>query len=164
MKTTFNQEYFDALKQVKEAYKRHWNGRERQDPYKFGPWFENLTTIERNVWNDIRYLGLPFYPQFPVNRYYIDFANPFKKIAIEVDGKIHQEAEVAAKDERRDEYLKSKGWAIYRIPGWKTYKGRHNYLVDQVDNYGEVVPQYYTNTAQAILEEIKERYFCYNED
>jgi very-short-patch-repair endonuclease len=155
-------DYFKMLKDVRQAYIQNWNGRRRQDPYKFGDWFRYLTPIEHNVWNDIRYLGLPFYPQFPVGKYYIDFADPFEKIALEIDGKIHQDPEVALRDADKTKFLNSKGWRVVRIPGWKTFRGRKDYLNDDCDHYGEVVDQYYTNTAQAILEEIKNRFYDSN--
>ena len=47
-------------------------------------------------------LGLPFYPQYPIGKYFVDFADPVKKIVIECDGKkYHQDKE---KDKRRQRY------------------------------------------------------------
>ena len=154
-KTPSQTAYFDKLKLIRKAYIEKWTGEQRQDPYKFGPWWEIKTEIERNVWNQIRYLGLEFYPQFPISRYYADFANPFKKICIEVDGKIHQEAAVQEKDTRRENYLKNNGWTVYRIPGWKTYRQKENYVTEE----NELRDQYYTQTAQSVLEAIKDTYF-----
>ena len=156
-----NSDYFKMLKDVRQAYIQNWNGKKRQDPYKFGDWFRYLTPIERNVWNDIRYLGLPFYPQFPVGKYYIDFADPFEKIALEIDGKIHQDPEVALRDADKTKFLNGKGWRVIRIPGWKTFRGRgrYDYICDDCDHYGEITDQYYTNTAQAVLERIKRHFY-----
>jgi len=39
-----------------------------------------MSPIEFNVWSDIRSNGLMFYPQFPVLNYFIDFADPIRKI------------------------------------------------------------------------------------
>lgn len=153
-------DYFEMLKGVREAYIQNWNGRRRQDPYKFGDWFRYLTPIERNVWNDIRYLGLPFYPQFPVGKYYIDFADPFEKIALEIDGKIHQEQEVALRDAEKTKFLNSKGWKVIRIPGWKTYRHKDRYAYEEQNEYGDwLSPEYETETAEAILEEIQRRMY-----
>lgn len=160
--------YFDMLKRVRQSYKEKWNGNERQDPYKFSDWFEWLTPIERNVWSDIRNLGLPFYPQFPAGPYYLDFADPFKKIALEIDGKIHLDAEVKQRDIKKDSYLEKNGWTVIRIQGWKTYKSREDYeysdreienmyYCDQPIEY--VRPEYWTDCSEGILQNIKDRYY-----
>ena len=164
-------DYFDMLNRVKQSYKEKWNGSVRQDPYKFADWFEWLTPIERNVWNDIRYLGLPFYPQFPVGKYSLDFADPFKKIALEIDGKIHLEKEVKEKDDKKDEYLKENGWTVIRIQGWKTYRTRESYEYSQAEiekmyycnqPVEYVRPEYWTECAEGILQNIKERYYIWS--
>ena len=80
------------------------------------PYFINFdfTPIEYGVWMIIRHNGLPFYPQFPLLNYFIDFANPFLKIGIEADGKKWHNKE---KDRIRDERLSEIGWKIFRIAG-----------------------------------------------
>ncbi|MEW6606048.1 MAG: DUF559 domain-containing protein [bacterium] len=92
-------------------------------PYSIFDWNLVFTEIESNVWSDIRYWGLPFYPQFPVRKYFIDFADPIWKIGIEVDGKYHKKREQGRKDLKKDEYLRNKGWFIFRISGRWTYGG-----------------------------------------
>src|SRR3990167_9683263 len=86
----------------------------------------NFTPIEENVWHDIRYLGLPFVPQFPFGPYFIDFADPVKRIGIEVDGKEWHKDEV--KDRERQNYLEKNGWEIIRIQGCQTYKTYEDYF------------------------------------
>lgn len=83
---------------------------------RFNPYFFDwcFTPIEYAVWQNIRSCNIPLFPQFPVKKYFIDFANPFKKIAIECDGKMFHDQ---AKDFERDQCLKQEGWTIYRIPG-----------------------------------------------
>jgi very-short-patch-repair endonuclease len=90
-------------------------GRAHFDPYRLD-FTSDLTPIEAAVWSDIRCAGLPFLPQIPALNYFLDFADPFKKIAIECDGKEWHDAE---KDAKRDARLKAEGWTVYRIPGWK---------------------------------------------
>jgi very-short-patch-repair endonuclease len=89
------------------------------DPY-LVDWSEIFTPIESNVWSDIRDLGLPMYPQFPVGPYFLDFADPVKKLGIEVDGqRYHQNQE---RENAREQALKQQGWTIIRIEGRDTYK------------------------------------------
>jgi very-short-patch-repair endonuclease len=79
----------------------------RYDPYFGFEWSAIFTPIERNVWGDIRDLGLPMYPQFPVGPYFIDFADPVKKLGIEVDSRrYHQDWE---QDHTREQALEQQG-------------------------------------------------------
>jgi len=88
-------------------------GEQRHDPY-FRDWITEFTPIEYSVWSDIRSSGVPFYPQLPICGYFLDFANPFKKIAIECDGKEFHDAE---RDAIRDKKLEKAGWIVFRIKG-----------------------------------------------
>lgn len=107
--------YRECLPEIEKNYPNF-------DPYIFD-WTSVFTPIENNVWADIRYLGCPIKcPQFPVSGYFIDFADPVRKIGIEVDGKEwHSSQEQIEKDQKREAILKKFGWTIYRIEGAKTY-------------------------------------------
>lgn len=77
----------------------------------------SMTPIERWLWSDIRALDAVLYPQYPVGRFFVDFANPVAKVAIECDGQaFHQDK---AKDAARDTELAALGWKVYRFPGWE---------------------------------------------
>lgn len=84
------------------------------DPYIIADWIMLFTPIEQAIWEDIRCYGLPFWPQFPVGRFVVDFADPLRKIALECDGAAYHDAD---KDRRRDAALEKMGWTTYRIPG-----------------------------------------------
>lgn len=110
--------YHAELPHMLDEHER--SGRVHFDPYRLD-FVPDMTPIEAAVWSDIRCAALPFFPQMPVLRYFLDFADPFKKIGIECDGK---EWHDAAKDAERDANLQSIGWIIYRIPGWKCLRIR----------------------------------------
>jgi hypothetical protein len=74
-----------------------------------------MTPIEAWLWADIRNCNAIFYPQYPVGRFFVDFANPVAKVALECDG---AEFHNAAKDASRDIELRDMGWEVYRFPGW----------------------------------------------
>jgi very-short-patch-repair endonuclease len=74
----------------------------------------DFTPIERLAWMDIRGRGLPLFPQFPVGRVFLDFADPVKKIGVELDGAAFHERE---RDLIRDNKLVDFGWKIFRISG-----------------------------------------------
>lgn len=92
----------------------------RTDPY-FIDWGAYLSPIEFNAWADIRYIGLPFYPQVPVGRRFVDFGDPYLKIAVELDGKQYHEIE---QDRLRDQELWRRGWRTFRITGRESYRLR----------------------------------------
>lgn len=75
-----------------------------------------MTPIEAWLWSDIRQCNAIFYPQYPVGRFFVDFANPKAKVAIECDG--HQYHLDKAKDNDRDVILNDIGWTVYRVPGY----------------------------------------------
>lgn len=77
-------------------------------------WRKIFTPIEDFVWEEIRYNGLPFFPQFPVGNYFADFADPVKKIVIECDGRDYHNK---ANDCVRDASMCALGWVVFRIPG-----------------------------------------------
>jgi very-short-patch-repair endonuclease len=87
-----------------------------------------FTPIESALWSDIRMEGAIFYPQYPVFGYFVDFANPVAKVAIECDGKeFHQDK---AKDALRDANLAKNGWKVYRFTGSECMKDCREYYND----------------------------------
>lgn len=74
-----------------------------------------MTPIESWFWHDIRACDAVLYPQYPVLDFFVDFANPKAKMAIECDGAAyHADKE---KDAARGKRLADIGWSIYRISG-----------------------------------------------
>lgn len=87
------------------------------DPYQWdmGSGMIQMTPIEMNFWADARNANAVLYPQWPACGYFLDFANPVAKVAIECDGHAyHLDREADAK---RQAKLEAAGWTIYRISG-----------------------------------------------
>lgn len=83
-------------------------------------WMALFTPIERMAWSSIRCKrGVILYPQYPVLKYFVDFGNPYRKIALELDGKHFHNT---AKDRIRDRELRAVGWKVYRITGKEMYR------------------------------------------
>jgi very-short-patch-repair endonuclease len=109
-----------------------------------------LTPIEEALWHDLRQAGVVMYPQYPVGRFFVDFANPKAKVAIECDGaQWHQDK---AKDAARDEQLQALGWTVYRI------SGRHCVTTEceVQDEYGR--RQRVHSAAQQLVSQIAQRH------
>lgn len=169
----YNTHYLRKLQVVKAYYKAHMPYLEKHNQqypftmyraYAFD-WSRIFTPIEFSAWQSIRIKGgLPLYPQFPVDNYIIDFADPFKKIGLELDGKAYHDKE---KDTIRDKDLRSKGWNIYRITGsemenlkfkdWESYTFILNYNGDQdieEEDYHDL-KHWILNTGDGVIEAIK---------
>lgn len=68
-------------------------------------------------------------------RYFIDFAFKEKKIALEIDGRRHDDPEIIEKDIRKDKYLKNNGWIVHRIK-WKNDKKHYDRLNSFIVQFG----------------------------
>lgn len=102
--------YSDFHRLVSEGFER-W---ESSDPYAIANWLMIFTPIERAAWSDIRCLPFSVWPQYPVGKYFVDFAIVHKRIAIECDGAAYHNA---GEDAVRDAELMKMGWSVVRIPG-----------------------------------------------
>lgn len=105
------------------------------DPY-IVDWSLIFTPIEFDAWYSIRSGGHRMYPQFPVGRYFADFADPWARVIVECDGKEWHDKE---RDKRRDRDLARAGWWVHRIEGWRCRldedhpEGSHAYFKNELD-------------------------------
>lgn len=77
--------------------------------------FFQMTPIERWMWEELRNSRMVMYPQYPAFGFFLDFANPKAKVAIECDGAaFHTDWQ---KDRARDNILGEDGWTVYRFTG-----------------------------------------------
>ena len=131
------------------------------DPY-FFDWICIFSPIESMVWSDIRYFGLPFFPQFPTCGYYLDFANPILKIAIECDGACYHDLE---KDMQRDNVLIKNGWTIFRLTGKECNTIFENpFLLESDENNDEKIEKYFLNTSEGLISAIRKIIFNKNNE
>lgn len=147
--------YDDLLPIWEEEYRR--NGNMHQNPY-VRNWLTEFTPIENFVWSDIRKYGLPFYPQIPVSTFFLDFACPMKKIAIECDGK---EFHNGSKDSLRDKELGELGWSVFRLEGHECNRTLEDpwLLEEDTYEYCEILHPWFQSTSSGVLYSIKKRYF-----
>ncbi len=76
----------------------------------------NMTETERRVWSRLRGRqvgGYKFRRQVPVGSYVVDFMCLSDRLAIEVDGPLHEDEE---SDERKTKFLQAQGYHVLRIP------------------------------------------------
>ena len=110
---------WDALRKIYSEFAPSLSDGQRHSPY-FIDWDGCLTPIEWDMWESIRILGLPFFPQYPVGRFFVDFADPLRRIAIECDGKAFHDKE---NDAKRDAELAGLGWRVWRFTGAECWRG-----------------------------------------
>ena len=78
----------------------------------------NPTKAEKLLWSILKGRKLDGYKirrQYGVGKYVIDFYCVEKKLAIEVDGEIHDNEESKEYDKIREEFIKNFGIQIFRI-------------------------------------------------
>lgn len=103
--------YREVNPKILEGERNEW----AIDPYAWDEFGIRMTPIEAWLWGDIRQANVVMYPQYPVGRYFVDFANPVARVAFECDGAaFHQDKE---KDARRQAEIEDMGWTVYRFTG-----------------------------------------------
>jgi len=88
-----------------------------------GPWPIGESYAEKCYRERLEFLGYvknqDFFQEHQVDTYRIDFAFPAKMIAFELDGAQHLKPEAIIHDQKRDAWLKEKGWTVMRLTAKK---------------------------------------------
>jgi len=110
---------FNTIKEIYDSYLIQPRVIEDQRmPVSIAPWDEILNPVEFRIYEDTRYIGLPLHPRFPVyDQTYLHFANPFKKIGIEILFK-HSSPDIVYRKRR---FLEAGGWMIHVVRSQNTY-------------------------------------------
>ncbi|QTN19792.1 DUF559 domain-containing protein [Brevundimonas sp. AJA228-03] len=80
------------------------------------------TFAENKLWQALRggrLGGQKFRRQYPIGRYFADFACEKLKLVIELDGGIHDDEAQRLNDEHRHHEIETLGWSILRFPNEK---------------------------------------------
>jgi very-short-patch-repair endonuclease len=78
-----------------------------------------MTLPEVLLWQALRGVklqGLRFRRQYPIGPYVLDFYCPGARLAVEVDGAVHDNPAFAGRDMRRDSWLAAKDISVLRVP------------------------------------------------
>jgi very-short-patch-repair endonuclease len=77
--------------------------------------------------------------EYKVSKWFIDFADVERKLALEIDGKQHELPERKSSDEVKDQYLKNESWTILRVKWKKITKEFREELIKNINSlFGEV--------------------------
>ena len=86
--------------------------------YEIALWDKVLNAVELRMFDDIKFIGLPLYPIFPIlENNYLHFANPFRRVGIEIMFKNSPQTLV----DRKVALLEAEGWTIYTIKSQSSY-------------------------------------------
>lgn len=125
-------------------------------------WLPEFSPIEREVWGEIREYGLPFYPQIPVAGFFLDFACPMLKIAIECDGAEFHDFQ---RDWNRDEILAGLGWNVFRLAGHECKRTYDPPWLDPDGHDHEFHKlKWFESTSAGFLYSLKQKYFVKDQD
>ena len=94
---------------------KHYNKKSEQEKRRILR--TNMTFCERLVWVFLRkkQYGYRFLRQYSVDHYVIDFYCPKLKLAVEIDGDVHEQEDQKKYDEVRQKYLEEFGIKFVRI-------------------------------------------------
>jgi len=160
------------LPEIRRRYKELQEEAERNGrlflSYDVENWIDKLNEVEKRIFQDLRVLGLPLYPIFPYSDdQYMHFANPFKKIGIEIIFK-NSPTELI---QRKVKLLESAGWTVYTINSENTYYPIEDFFQmrrkdgatewedldgDQAFRFAE---KYKSENAPSLLYYLRQRYF-----
>ena len=79
---------------------------------------QEMTEAEEKFWTQVRdkrFKGIKFRRQHPIDSFVLDFYWAEKKVAIEIDGGIHERKDVKEHDEGRTEVLQAQGIRVIRF-------------------------------------------------
>lgn len=78
--------------------------------------------------------------EYKISKWFIDFADVDRKLALEIDGKQHNLPERKASDLIKDTYLQSNGWTILRIKWKKITKEFREEIINKINIlFGELM-------------------------
>ncbi len=91
---------------------------------------KEMSLPEVLLWRElqVRPGGFKFRKQFPQAGFAIDFACLSARLAIEVDGEVHDRGDQPEFDRRKDEQLKQAGFEVLRIPAREVLSNMENVL------------------------------------
>lgn len=85
-------------------------------PKRLGRFHERETPVEAVVRQMLEFSGFKFFAEFPIDKYFFDFAIPKLRMLIEVDGAgYHRRNYQKNRDRRKNKIAKDEQWHLIRI-------------------------------------------------
>ena len=166
-----SQFYFEEIKKrYKVWFRRAIREQHYTLPYyEIQSWDKMLDAVAHNIFDDIKCLGVPLYPVYPISEFdYIHFGNPFIKIGIEIAYKNSSREKIDRKLKR----LRSMGWTIYETDSRKayfTFREYHEYVLKgkdvqfdgmELEDQSKFIEQHKDHNTGCLLEYVKDTHFA----
>jgi very-short-patch-repair endonuclease len=112
---------------------KHYNKKSEQEKRRHLR--NNMTYCEKIVWLHLkkRQLGYRFLRQYSVDHFVIDFYCPELKLAVELDGNVHEIPEQKGYDRARQQYLEAFGIKFIRIKN-EEFLGNPNKAFSKIED------------------------------
>lgn len=85
-----------------------------------------MSPIEVKLYEAMRREGLSPTPQFCIEGYFVDFAFPKVRVAVEADGAAYHQGDRHERDRNRDWVLRRHGWKVLRFHGTTIHERAQN--------------------------------------
>jgi len=85
-----------------------------------------MSPIESKLFEAMHREGLSPIPQYCIEGYFVDFAFPDARLAVEADGAAYHERERRERDRKRDWVLQRHGWKVLRFHGTTIHERASN--------------------------------------
>lgn len=117
---------------------KHYNKKSEQEKRRVLR--REMTYCEKLVWLHLRkkQLGYRFLRQYSVDYYVIDFYCPKLKLAVEIDGDVHNQPDQKEYDAKRQKYLESFGITFIRITN-EEFLGNPNMAFQKIKDVIKIV-------------------------
>ena len=111
---------------------KHYNKKSEQEKRRLLR--KNMTYCEKLVWTYLRkkQYGYRFLRQYSVDQFVIDFYCPRLKLALEIDGSVHEEPDNKEYDIKRQEFLETFGIKFLRLTN-DEINGNPNKAFDKIE-------------------------------
>jgi very-short-patch-repair endonuclease len=98
---------------------------------------QHATDAEQLLWDQIKnrkLAGLKFRRQHAISKFIADFYCHEKKLVVEIDGSVHELAEVKEKDDRKEDWFKELGLKTIRFSN-KQVLCEMDFVLETIKNY-----------------------------
>lgn len=106
----------ETKKKISEIRRKFLKENPDKVPYLLNHYSKGMSYPEKYFEKVFRNENINLIYHFRIGTYELDFADPIRKIDIEIDGEQHYcDKKIVESDKRRNKYLEDRGWIIYRV-------------------------------------------------
>jgi very-short-patch-repair endonuclease/predicted nucleic acid-binding Zn ribbon protein len=112
-------------KRIANGTHKGWSSRSKLEP----------SYAEKYVIGLLNELNISYTRELKISKWFIDFADSDRKLALEIDGKQHNYPDRILSDNQKDSYLIKNGWQVLRLKWKKITKEFRNELILNITSF-----------------------------